>query len=71
MDIINYTELAKKYNGDIIFKLLNTIYNHFDTIIKKYKYLQKIETIGDAYMVVGDIFRNELNHKHVIKEIIL
>ena len=71
MDIVNYTELAKKYNGDIIFKLLNTIYNHFDTIIKKYKYLQKIETIGDAYMVVGDIFRNELNHKDVIKEIIL
>ena len=71
MDIMNYTELAKKYNGDIIFKLLDNIYNHFDTIIKKYKYLQKIETIGDAYMVVGDIYRNELNHKFVIKEIIL
>ena len=71
MDIVNYTELAKKNNGDIIFKLLNNIYNHFDTIIKKYKYLQKIETIGDAYMVVGDIYRNELNHKNVIKEIIL
>ena len=71
MDIVNYTELATKYNGDIIFKLLNTIYNHFDTIIKKYKYLQKIETVGDAYMVVGDIFRNELNYKNVIKEIIL
>jgi len=71
MDIINYTELAKKYNSDVIFKLLNNIYSHFDTIIKKYKYLQKIETIGDAYMVVGDIFRYELNHKDVITEIIL
>ena len=71
MDIVNYTELARKYNGDTIFKLLNTIYNHFDTIIKKYKFLQKIETIGDAYIVVGDIFRNQLNYIHVIKEIIL
>jgi class 3 adenylate cyclase len=71
MDIVNYTELAKKYNGDIIFKLLHQIYLHFDNIIKKYQYLQKIETIGDAYMVVGDIYRKELNYTKVIREIIL
>jgi class 3 adenylate cyclase len=70
MDIVNYTELAKKYNSETIFKLLNAIYNHFDTIIKKYQHLQKIETIGDAYMVVGDIYRNEPNHTKVAKEII-
>lgn len=70
MDIVNYTELAKKYNSETIFKLLNAIYNHFDTIIKKYLHLQKIETIGDAYMVVGDIYRNEPNHTKVAKEII-
>jgi len=68
---VNYTELAKKYNNDIIFQLLNNIYVAFDKIIKKYPHLQKIETIGDAYMVVGDIFRNDINHKIVIKEIIL
>jgi len=71
MDIVNYTELAKKYNGNIIFKLLDNIYNTFDNIMKKYLHLQKIETIGDAYMVVGDIYRDTLNHKIVVKEIIL
>ena len=72
MDIVNYTELACRYkNGDIIFKLLDDIYYHFDNIIKKYYHLQKIETIGDAYMVVGDIYRNEINHAIVVKEIIL
>jgi class 3 adenylate cyclase len=71
MDIVNYTELAKRYNGDIVFKLLDKIYNHFDNIIKKYPLLQKIETIGDAYMVVGDIYRENLNHKEVVKEMIL
>jgi class 3 adenylate cyclase len=72
MDIVNYTELATRYNNcDTIFKLLNDIYYHFDNIIKKYSHLQKIETIGDAYMVVGDIYREELNHKVVVKEIIL
>jgi len=71
MDILNYTELAHRYDSKTIFKLLHNIYNHFDNIIKKYQHLQKIETIGDAYMVVGDIYRLELNHKIVIKEIIL
>jgi class 3 adenylate cyclase len=72
MDIVNYTELANRYkSGDIIFKLLDDVYHHFDNIIKKYSRLQKIETIGDAYMVVGDIYRNELNYKLVVKEIIL
>jgi hypothetical protein len=70
-DIVNYTELAKNYSDHIIFDLLNTLYTKFDIIIKKYSHLQKIETIGDAYMVVGDIFRNDDNHKTVIKEIIL
>jgi class 3 adenylate cyclase len=72
IDIVNYTELAIRYkSGDTIFKLLNNIYNHFDNIIQDYPHLQKIETIGDSYMVVGDIYRNELNHKLVVKEIIL
>jgi class 3 adenylate cyclase len=70
-DIVNYTELANKYNDKIIFQLLYNIYTSFDAIIKKYPHLQKIETIGDAYMVVGDIFRNSTNHKVVIKEIVL
>jgi len=70
-DIVNYTELAKKYDDKIIFQLLNSIYVKFDNIIKKYLHLQKVETIGDAYMVVGDIYRSKNNHKIVIEEIIL
>jgi class 3 adenylate cyclase len=70
-DIVNYTELSKNYDDKIIFELLHTIYTVFDKIIKKYIHLQKIETIGDAYMVIGDIFRISTNHKVVVKEIIL
>ena len=70
-DIVNYTELAKKYDDKIIFNLLNSIYNKFDNIIKQHSHLQKVETIGDAYMVVGDIYRNTYNHKLVIKEMLL
>lgn len=70
-DIVNYTELAKKYDDKTIFQLLNNIYNMFDNIIKQHSHLQKVETIGDAYMVVGDIYRNTFNHKIVVKEMIL
>lgn len=72
-DIVNYTELAKQFDAPIIFELLDTIFNKFDAIIKKYPHIQKIETIGDAYMVVGDIYRSSdtNNYKQVIKEIIL
>jgi class 3 adenylate cyclase len=70
-DIVNYTELAQRYDDKVIFQLLYNIYISFDNTIKKYPHLQKIETIGDAYMVVGDIFRNSVNYKLVIKEIIL
>lgn len=71
MDIVNYTELASRYkSGDTIFKLLDDVYNHFDNIIKKYSHLQKIETIGDSYMVVGDMYRLHLNYKVVVKEMI-
>jgi class 3 adenylate cyclase len=70
-DIVNYTELAKKYDDKTIFELLNSIYHKFDNIIKQHSHLQKVETIGDAYMVVGDIYRNTYNHQLVMKEMIL
>jgi class 3 adenylate cyclase len=71
MDIVNYTSLAKKFDDEIIFKLLHNIYIKLDSIKKKYKHLQKIETIGDAYMTVGDMNRLNNNHNIVIKEMIL
>lgn len=71
-DIVNYTDLAKKYDDKTIFQMLYRVFTLFDSIIKKYSHLQKIETIGDAYMVVGDLFRhNTNNHRTVVKEMIL
>jgi class 3 adenylate cyclase len=58
-DIVSYTELAKRYEADVIYRLLNDVYTRFDDIIHRYGNLQKIETIGDAYMVVSDIYTND------------
>lgn len=68
-DIVSYTELAKKYEDSVIYKLLNDVYTRFDDIVIRYGNLQKIETIGDAYMVVSDIYTNDT--KNNVKNIIL
>lgn len=70
-DVVNYAELASKLESKTIFRILDNMYRCFDSIIRKYKYLQKIETIGDAYMVVGDINRtNTLEYKHVAESML-
>jgi class 3 adenylate cyclase len=68
-DIVSYTELAKSYEDDVIYKMLNDIYTRFDDIVIRYGNLQKIETIGDAYMVVGDIYTNDTTNN--VKNMIL
>ena len=52
-----------------IYKLLNDIYTRFDDLTNKYHNLQKIETIGDAYMVVSDIYTNDTQNN--VKNMIL
>jgi guanylate cyclase len=63
-DIVSYCELSEKYIDIIIFLILNDMYSKFDKCLKKYKHLQKIETIGDAYMVAGDL--DSMNYTEVM-----
>jgi len=69
VDIVSYTELARRYDSSVIYALLNNIYTQFDEEVVKYSNLQKIETIGDAYMVVGDIYKSD--SKNNVKNMIL
>ncbi len=54
-DIVSYSDFSCKNNEENVYNLLNEMYIRFDIILRKYKYLTKIETIGDSYMVVGNI----------------
>lgn len=69
VDIVSYTELARRFDSSVMYSLLNTIYTQFDDATVKYSNLQKIETIGDAYMVVGDIYNRD--SKNNVKNMIL
>jgi class 3 adenylate cyclase len=53
-DIASFTELSSDILPSELVNLLNTIFLAFDKIVDQ-KGLEKIKTIGDAYMVVGGV----------------
>ena len=56
-DITNFTQLTEEIAPKQMVELLNKIFSWFDSMTDKYG-LEKIKTIGDAYMVVGGLTRN-------------
>ena len=53
-DIINFTRLAEEMPPKFMVTLLNEVFSHFDQLAEKHG-LEKIKTIGDAYMVAGGL----------------
>ncbi|OIQ96488.1 adenylate cyclase [mine drainage metagenome] len=55
-DLVNFTQLTEQMSPEQMVGLLNTVFSGFDDLSEKYG-LEKIKTIGDAYMVVGGLSR--------------
>ena len=53
-DIVGFTELSAQISATELVRLLNQVFSEFDKLSDKHG-LEKIKTIGDAYMVVGGL----------------
>lgn len=53
-DIVNFTQVAEGMSPNQVFSMLNRIFSSFDELAERHG-LEKIKTIGDAYMVAGGL----------------
>src|SRR5919202_1176766 len=53
-DLVGFTEFSSKKTPEELVSILNIIFSEFDKLAQRYG-LEKIKTIGDAYMVVGGL----------------
>ncbi len=60
-DIVDFTRYAGDRQPEEIVSTLNAVFSHFDTLAETHR-LEKIKTIGDAYMVVGGLSGADNDH---------
>jgi adenylate cyclase len=64
-DIVGFTELSSRISATAVVKVLNDIFSAFDHLADRHG-LEKIKTIGDAYMVVGGLPTPREDHAEAI-----
>ncbi|NJL98084.1 MAG: adenylate/guanylate cyclase domain-containing protein [Synechococcaceae cyanobacterium SM2_3_2] len=69
-DIVNFTQLAEGLSPHDLVELLNSIFSDFDRLVDQLG-LEKIKTIGDAYMVVGGIPVVRMDHAQAVADLAL
>lgn len=69
-DVVGFTRLAAAYPADNVVRLLNRILTAFDEIGERWE-VEKIKTIGDAYMIASGLPLMRQDHAHVVAEVAL
>ena len=69
-DLVGFTTLAAHIGGEQVVYFLNEVFSAFDLLAEK-RGLEKIKTIGDAYMIAGGIPVPRPDHAEVIAELAL
>ncbi|MBI5436655.1 MAG: adenylate/guanylate cyclase domain-containing protein [Nitrosomonadales bacterium] len=69
-DLVNFTQLTEQMSPEQMVGLLNTVFSWLDSFSEQYG-LEKIKTIGDAYMVAGGLIRDDQNYVSNIADMAL
>jgi class 3 adenylate cyclase len=67
-DIEGFYEIADQLPPETLMKRLNNFFSHFDMLVDHYQ-IEKIKTIGDAYMCAGGVPQG--NHTHPAKMVLV
>ena len=60
-DLVGFTPLSARLSPTELIELLNRVFSGFDELAARHK-LEKIKTIGDAYMVAGGLIEPNPDH---------
>ena len=69
-DLVDFTQMASRMPAGELVRALNEIFSKFDWLAEIH-HLEKIKTIGDAYMVVGGLPLPRKDHAEAVAEIAL
>ena len=69
-DVVDFTRMSAETSPSDLVRLLNRVFSSFDALSEKHG-LEKIKTIGDAYMVVGGLPTPRPDHAEAIAEMAL
>ena len=69
-DLVDFTPLASRVSAAELVQLLNEVFSQFDWLVELHG-LEKIKTIGDAYMVAGGLPTPRPDHAAAVAEMAL
>jgi adenylate cyclase len=69
-DIVGFTNISQNISPVMLVENLNNIFTHFDKLVEQHG-VEKIKTIGDAYMVVSGLNARKQDHTKKMAELAL
>ena len=67
-DVVGFTPMAAKLSPEALVELLNDVFTRFDALASQHG-VEKIKTIGDAYMAVAGVPKPRPDHALAVAEL--
>jgi adenylate cyclase len=66
-DLVGFTKLSSDLSARDLIRLLNRLFSEFDRLALSFG-VEKIKTVGDAYMLAGGVPEPRANHAHAVAD---
>ncbi len=66
-DVVDFTPFSERVEAERVVEVLDNLFSAFDALAERYD-LEKIKTIGDAYMVVAGVPKSRSDHAEAMLE---